>query len=319
MVACPSAARHNRGVPGIDTCTCLDWDLSADAGTLSFRPSSTTKRRLLGAAALLVALAVVAAWLLGLFTLGDRSAALERQAASHEAKATKADARAAHLRSSASAPGAIGSQGAMRQAEAEAAEHRRSSEAARREAAALRADPSRGRPGAAAWVLPGFLVALGALLVGVGFREEIDLTTDGHTLRLRRRWQLKRSRDYRIDDFGGLGVHVQRVLTTHRQGTRIQDHGWRWSVVLLPWPEREGRMLVLELAQEPTLPPRVERLTPRVREAVTWLEAATGLTCNPPITTDVSSIEPTWTGQRWKLKNVRHGPADPDAKYRALP
>lgn len=53
---------------------------------------------------------------------------------------------------------------------------------------------------------------------------------------------------------------------------------------------------------------RIERLTPRVRQVVDFLERCTGLQAQPPVTMDVTNITPTAAGMQRKIRLRQHGP-----------
>lgn len=95
---------------------------------------------------------------------------------------------------------------------------------------------------------------------------------------------------------------------------RQEDKGWRWNVILAG----PRRAMVVQVMREPTPPPRIERLTPRVREVVKFLHRVTDLPCQAPITTDVSKITPGFWNTRFTMRTRRHGPVEAAPPYKPL-
>lgn len=153
------------------------------------------------------------------------------------------------------------------------------------------------------------------LLIGIGvpvscFFERVALIYDplggprgGGALRVQTRWSLMRSQSFVTDLFV-----AQRVARRDHEHGRVEDFGWLWVVHLATDPRDPSvRGLSVRIDQEPTLPLRPAELTERTRVLVRFLENVTGLSPQPPVTTDVVDIKRRlFGGDRYKLRTRQH-------------
>lgn len=296
----------------VDTCACEDFDVEIVGDALTFRPSGRSMGKVLALSAAAVVLALGLLWWFEMLPgQGDAGPDLER-AAQLDRQAQREDGRAQQILHGATGD-SPGARGAASIHQRKAADHRRQADLAR---AGQSAAPPLGPTGQTiTWGVAGALTLLAIALPLIHARERVTLLAPGDgTLRLVRRGQILPSRRYDLRDFQALGIVVQRVILYSRRYNQQEDKGWRWNVILAGPQE----MLVIQTVREPTLPPQVERLTPRVRDVAQFLHRITGLPCRPPITTDISNITPGFGKTHVTTRARRHGPVEPGARYKPL-
>lgn len=301
-------------MPRPDVCLCLDWEIADHGDRLVLTPSRQTIGKTLAASAVLLVIALgLAAWF-GVPPGRWEPGRAQREAAELEKQAQRAEAKAAHVHASRS--GSAISQAVAKDFAEQASAARRRAEAAKAAAANAKATlgPTKDK---IVWGAMGGLVALAAALPLLAARERITIVHDGNALWVRRRGQLVRSRSHDIRAFEAIGVIAERVILSGKY--RNDDLGWQWTVRLLPHPEdAEMRELVIACERLPTLPPRIERLTARVRPVVEFLQRETGLPVLPPVTADVSNVEYGEYSTTARIRAKRHGPVEA-RRYKPLP
>lgn len=297
-----------------DVCRVIGWTLREEERRLVFTPSARSFAGVLGGSAVLLVFAGLVVWWLG---MPPGSASLNRQRAAAvqlimDADEADTQARRAEVSAVGNPSGGPSAAASLRRRaddlrqRADLAEQRLSGRT-----------PTLGTVGDTVYwcVVLGLAGLAVAMPVVHAFeRVVIDVSEPGD-LRVRRRCQVLRSRQYRVDGFAVIAVTAERIVR-HSRKTGTEDRGWRWSVALVPRDEA-ARALVIQPEQEPTLPVRVERMTPRVRAVVEFLQRATGLPVAPPVTADVSRVTDYGIATEVKRRVRRHGPVE-DRPYKPL-
>ena len=299
-------------------CHCTDWEIDdATPGRLSLRPSSKTVTRSLGGSFLLCFFVGLIVLTFG-FPPGCRAVSGERRKLQElEQKLETAERHAQRVATGATAgePGSIG-QSVADQARATADRLKRDVEQQRQRAQQARA--TLGPVGDTLyWSAVGGLTLLAVAAPWIARRERmtLELEPDGHTLRLTRRGQLRRSRDFDLRRYAGMVVVVQRLMTRGRQG-QVNDLGWRWSVVLVS-ADPGTRWLELVINEDASLPQPFDKLTSRVRQGLRYFETITNLPAAPPLKIDVGSSPNLWSHFESRVERADQ-PASSASPYRPL-
>ena len=256
-----------------------DWEpVAAEPGQLSYRPSGRTFVRRLGGT-------LVAALIIGGMVLSFGFPPGVGKAGKQPDPAAEAQVRAAQQSAKELEQSVRDMLTEERwQAVQETAAQKQAERAAEREAQGDRMEAVGSIGRQLYWLVLGVCALGGVLspLSGLWQRISIGMDVRGD-LRVTRRGLRRSHRSYAQRRLSDMSVVVAEVIHRSRYGERFV--GWRWQVQLRCAAQGGGEDTLIVFIPDltPTLPPRLEQLTRRVRDFVRGLEQITGLTAAPPM------------------------------------
>lgn len=147
-------------------------------------------------------------------------------------------------------------------------------------------------------------------VVGLGYPqlarfERVVIRSGDGRVRIRSRLQPWAARTLEADRCAAIAVRARRLIGAGKDAVVVSDHGWAWSVALLPASGGSGQPLIeLVCDHEHFLDNQPNDLTRRVRDTVQFFECATGLTAQSAVVSDVVKID---REGRKTYRSRRHG------------
>ncbi len=265
-----------------------DWDLHTAGPLLVFIPSGRTRGRQYLVTLVAAVLAGLILWQWGVPPGSYKVSRQQRVVRQHERAVAEAEQHLKALRSG-------GSVGELHRSMVEGARSqlRMREDALQREQDRLaQTRATLGPLGNTLYVLALVVLAI----VGLGYPqlarfERLVIRYDDGVLRIRHRLQPWAARRLDAGRFVGLAAHARRLVTYEHEMHSTSDHGWAWSVLLVPAPDDTGGTVVeLICDHEHMLSSRPNAEPRRVRDTLAYFQGHTGLAPSPAAVTDVAAV-----------------------------
>lgn len=265
-----------------------DWDLHTAGPLLVFIPSGRTRGRQYLVTLVAAVLAGLILWQWGVPPGSYKVSRQQRVVDRHERAVAQAEQQLEALGSG----GSVGELHRSRVAGAESQLRVREDALERERQRLAQTHATLGPLGNTLYAVSLALLAL----VGLGYPqlarfERLVIRCDGGVLRVRHRLQPWAARRLDAERFAGFAAHARRLVAYEHQSRSTSDHGWAWSVVLVPAADDAGGTAVeLVCDHEHVLSSRANAEPRRVRDTLAFFQRQTGLAPGPTAVTDVADV-----------------------------